>query len=92
VIRLVKCVRHRDVGRSAVDHDRVAVSVRGCSGGSGRDANAHTTSTAAPTTRHTSTVFRTRPGAHFTLSWTADRDRCPAVGISDDIELATKPV
>jgi len=56
------------------------------------NANAHTTSTAAPTTRHTSTAFRTRSGALSPESWTADRDRFHAVGIGDDAELATKTV
>ncbi|AII10483.1 hypothetical protein EP51_40110 (plasmid) [Rhodococcus opacus] len=78
--------------RSAVDHDRVSGSGRGGSGESSRDANAHTTSTVAPTTRHTSTAFRTRPGALSPESWTAARDRCRAVGIGDNAELATKPV
>nr|AAR90227.1 hypothetical protein PDK3.086 [Rhodococcus sp. DK17] len=38
----------------------------------------------------TSTAFRTRPGALSPESWTADRDRCRAVRIGDDAELATQ--
>jgi len=55
--------------------------------------SAHTTSAAATTTRHTCTVFKSRPGAPiFGEAWTADQGRCRALGIGDDAERATKMV
>jgi hypothetical protein len=75
--------------RSAVDHDRISGSGRGGSGESGRDANGHTTSTAAPTTRH---QHRIQDSTGSSISRIVDRrrDRCRAVGIGDDAELATQ--